>query len=342
MQIALLNTMMPYIYGGAEILADDLEERLQELGHEVLSFQLPFPQSYQAQLITLIETARLLCFDEYDRVIAFKFPAYCIRHHAKVIWATHQLRQVYDLWGKENGLQPGPVDESIRKIIKAADEEDIPLSRHIFTISSETSRRMMYYNGIHSTVLWPPLKNHHLYFTEKTGDYIYYPSRINSLKRQHLAIEAMRYVKSGVKLIITGLSEGTYLNQLRTIIRTNNLENRVTLRNEWISEEEKRLLIANSLGVILIPYNEEYGLVTLEAYYSSKPMITCTDSGGVTEFVQDGIDGFVIQPEPKEIAGAMDRLYEDKQSAERMGKAGLDDINRRDITWPSTIRRLLE
>jgi glycosyltransferase involved in cell wall biosynthesis len=53
------------------------------------------------------------------------------------------------------------------------------------------------------------------------------------------------------------------------------------------------------------------------------------------------VNGFVVDPTPQAIARAMDILYEDRNLAEQMGKVGLDAITQRDITWPSTIRRLL-
>jgi len=341
MRIALFNIMMPYIRGGAEILVDDLAEQLQAHGHEVLIFRLPFPLSFEAPLVATIESARTLCFDEFDRVIAFKFPAYCIKHHAKVIWMFHQFRQVYDLWGKEYGLQPSPTTESIRKIVMAADDEDIPRSFHVYTIAKQVANRLKHFNNINSTVLYPPLQHHELYYTQKTGDYLFYPSRINSMKRQHLAIEAMCHVKSGVRLVIAGVCEGSYFAQLKKLIQDNDLEKRVELRNEWISDEEKRALMANALGVVFIPYREDYGFVSLEAFYSAKPIITCTDSGGATEFVENGKSGFEVRPRPEDIAAAMDKLYFDKSMAESMGKAGQDEIHRREITWPSTIKRLL-
>src|SRR5215211_3654046 len=156
MRIALFNIVMPHIRGGAEILVDDLAEQLQAYGHEVILFRLPFPLSFEAPLLAMIESARTLCFDEFDRVIAFKFPAYCIKHQAKVIWMFHQFRQIYDLWGQEYGLQPGPIGESIRKIIVAADNEDIPRSRHIYTNSLEVANRLQKFNGIAAKVLMPP------------------------------------------------------------------------------------------------------------------------------------------------------------------------------------------
>ncbi len=343
MRIALFNIFIPFVYGGAEILVDDLAEQLREYGHEVLLFRLPFPQSSEAPLLASIEAAHMLSFDEFDRVITFKFPAYCIKHNAKVIWMFHQYRQVYELWGGEFGLQPGAIAESIRRLIFAVDNEDILRSRHIYTNSLEVATRLKKFNNINSKVLMPPLKKYELYFTEKASDYIYYPSRITPLKRQHLAIEAMTYVKSGVRLCITGLcNENMYFDQLKKLIHDNNLEKRVELRNEWISDEDKRGLLANALGVIYIPYKEDScGFVSMEAFYSAKPVISCTDSGGTRELVNNGINGFEVLPTPQAIAGVMDILYEDKERAERMGKSGLDEIIYRDITWPSTIRKLL-
>jgi len=343
MRIALLNTFIPFIYGGAEILVDDLAEQLRDYGHEVLLFRLPFPQSSEAPLFTSIEAARMLSFDEFDRVITFKFPAYCIKHHAKVIWMFHQYRQVYELWGEEYGIQPGALGESIRRLVVAADNEDIPRSRHIYTNSLEVLSRLKRFNSINATVLMPPLKKHELYYNEKADNYIYYPSRITPLKRQHLAIEAMCHVRSGVRLYITGLcEERMYFDKLKKLIHDNKLEKRVELRNEWISDEEKRSILAQALGVIYIPYKEDScGFVSMEAFYSGKPVISCTDSGGTSELVNDGVNGYEVLPTPQAIAGAMDMLYEDKSRAERLGKSGMDGIMLRDITWPSTLRKLL-
>ena len=341
MRIALINTFMPYIRGGTEIVEDDLVDQLREHGHEVFNFRIPFPNSYEAPLVATIEATRMMCFDEFDMVLAFKFPAYCIQHNSKVIWLFHQFRQVYDLWDVEFSNISGLAGKTMQYIYRIADNENIPCSRQIFTIGGEVSKRLKKYNNIHSEVLYPPLKNQKLYYTEKTEDYFYYPSRVTPIKRQHLAIEAMRFVKSGVRLIITEICEGTYFKQINDQIREYKLEKIVTLRNEWISDEEKRSLIAKSLGVIFIPYKEDYGLVTLEASYSAKPVITCNDSGEPVEFITHGVNGYVVPPEPEAIATVMDNLFNNRSLAEELGKASLLEIIHRDITWDSTIRKLL-
>ena len=71
MKIALVNTFMPFLRGGAEILVDDLKKQLQKRGHQVTLFRLPFPSDYEVGLIELVLGSKLLDFTSYDKVIAF-------------------------------------------------------------------------------------------------------------------------------------------------------------------------------------------------------------------------------------------------------------------------------
>lgn len=342
MRVALVNNFAPYLRGGAEILVDDLVDQLRQHGHDPVLFRIPWPESF-SRLPSAVQYARMMQFDEFDRVIAFKFPAYCINHQAKVMWLFHQYRQVYDLWDSDYGHRPAPVSNSIRKFILDVDRADIPESRHIFTIGQEVSKRLLRFNGIHSVSMMYPLNKQDTYYSNSTGNYLYYPSRINSMKRQHLVVEAMGYVKSDVRLVISGLCESVeYLDNLKQIINRYGIEKKVSIRNEWITDEEKKALYSNALGVFYIPYFEDScGLVTMEAFYSSKPVITCSDSGGALELVQHGISGLEAEPTPQALAEAMDRLFEDKKEAEQLGLAAFSDVVSRNITWTTTIERLL-
>lgn len=343
MRIALFNTMAPFVRGGAEILVDDLAEQLRLRGHEVALFRIPFPNNYEVPLLETILASRMFRFDEYDRVIAFKFPAYCLNHPNKVMWFFHQFRQVYELYDKQYGLVDDDLGKAIKSILTQIDNNEIPQSRHIYSNAQEVTKRLWKYNKINSEVLNPPLKNMNDYYNESIGDYIYYPSRITELKRQHLAIEAMRYVKSEVKLIISGkCDEVDYFCSLEQIIKKNNLHNKVKIENRWISDEEKMKYLANSLAVMYIPYKEDScGFVTMEGFYSAKPVISCKDSGGTVEFIDDNITGLFADPNPEDIAQKMDKLYKDKNLALQMGKKAKEEITRRNITWDETIRRLL-
>ena len=339
MKIALVNTITPFIRGGAEILVDDLFDQLQQRGHRVTLFRLPFPNEYEVQLQELVLAGKLLDFTSYDRVIAFKFPAYCVCHPHKVLWLFHQFRQVYDLWKTSEGLDI----QALRQLICNIDSRDIANSQAVFVIGDEVKDRLYQYNKINSELIYPPLPNQVDYYCAASSDYIYYPSRVTKLKRQHLAIEAMRFVKSNAKLVLTGeCNDSGYERALTDLIKKYNLQEKVDYKNVWLDKEEKIKKIAESMAVLFIPYKEDYGYVTLEAFYASKPLITCTDSGSPVKFLADGKNGYIADPTPESIAEKIDMIYENKEKTRKMGEYAYESILRKEISWDETVRRLLQ
>ena len=87
------------------------------------------------------------------------------------------------------------------------------------------------------------------------------------------------------------------------------------------------------------PFNEDYGFVTVEAFASAKPVLTCRDSGGPAELVRDGVNGFVTDPTPEGLARALRILTDDRALAIRIGEAGAADVAR--MTWPDAVSQLL-
>jgi glycosyltransferase involved in cell wall biosynthesis len=108
-----------------------------------------------------------------------------------------------------------------------------------------------------------------------------------------------------------------------------------------IPDAEKYAWYANALAVAYPPYDEDYGYVTLEAMLSSKPVITCADSGGPLEFVVDGETGFVTPPEPRALAEKLDWLCEHQGQAARMGRNGRAHYADQQISWDHVVQTLL-
>jgi glycosyltransferase involved in cell wall biosynthesis len=345
MKVAIVNNCVPFIYGGAEFLADSLKDKLIEYGHEAMVVKIPFQWNPPERIIDHILACRLIKLENVDKVIALKFPAYYIEHPNKTLWMLHQFRQVYDMWGTEyQGLPNSPEGLSIRNAIINADNKYLNEVKKIYTNSKVVSDRLKKFNNIDSEVLFPPLMEAEKFYCEEPGDYIFYPSRINQTKRQYLAIESMRYTKSDVKLVIAGSPDtANDLVHIEQMVQQYNLQDKVRILGKFISQEEKAELFAKSLGNIYIPYDEDsYGYVTLEAYHSQKPVITCNDSGGTDVVVKDNLTGYVVSPEPKEIAEAMDKLYLDKELSKKLGKNGLEHLKSLGITWDNVIERLIQ
>ena len=58
---------------------------------------------------------------------------------------------------------------------------------------------------------------------------------------------------------------------------------------------------------------------------ASKAVVTCTDSGGTLEFVQDRETGLVVEPEADALAAAMDELWNDRRLAGSLGAQAIDN-----------------
>lgn len=71
-----------------------------------------------------------------------------------------------------------------------------------------------------------------------------------------------------------------------------------------VSNEERQALLSSSCGLLYTPSNEHFGIVPLEAMYSSIPVIA-VNSGGPLETVISGETGYLCEPTPLEFSNAM-------------------------------------
>lgn len=337
MKIAIFNVMVPFMRGGAEILAEDLERELIKRNHDVDLYKIPFSDYNYLKIIDIVYSVLSLNFDDYDRVIALNSPAFYAVHKNKVQWMCHQFRQVYELWNTEYGLsEKDKMHVVMKNLITRLDNKFIGKTGKIYTYGIGVQNK-------ESISLYPPLKDNTIFYNKSQGDYFYYPSRISKMKRQELVIKAMEYVKSEVKLIISGkFDDDNFKKEIYSLLKNKKIASKVKIHEGWISEEEKCRLYAESLGVIFTPYLEDYGYITAEAFYSHKPVITCKDSGGPLEHVKNGENGLIVDSSPKEIAKAMDYLYENRDKAKEMGENAYNYIESANITWEETIKRLLD
>lgn len=342
MRIAVVNSQTPFVRGGAEQLAGWLVDRLREHGHRAELVSLPFRWHPLPKLLEHALAARLVRITDVDRVIALKFPAYYVPHDDKVLWVLHQHRQVYDQWGTEFGLPDTSEGRYIRRAITEADNRLLAEVRRVYTISRVVAGRMRIFNGYEPAALYPPLGDDRSYYHGEAGNYLFFPSRINQLKRQLLAVQAMRHVSSDVRLVIAGEPDHRRLDldPVSELAADRELRDRVELLAGWLPERRKLELLAHCLGVLFPPYNEDYGFVTLEGFLASKPVITCTDSGGPVELVEDGVSGYVAEPDPRSIAEAIDQLAGDRNRAAQMGVSGRERVQSLGIDWDHVVEEL--
>jgi glycosyltransferase involved in cell wall biosynthesis len=348
MRVLIATVQIPFIHGGAEILAAGLRDALIAEGHEAEIAAIPFKHYPPERILDHILACRLLDVTEsfgrpIDRLIGLKFPAYFIPHPNKVLWILHQHRQAYELWMNPaaGDLVYSPKGVQIREAIWKADRELIPEARRICALSANVSRRLKEHCGIDSVPLYSPAPCAEQFYSAEPEEYLFFPSRLNPLKRQVLTVQALSKTQQPVRLRLAGVADNS---EFEHTIRALAVELRVQDRLEWlgnVSEQDKRELYARSLGVVFPPLDEDYGYVTLEAMLAQKPVITCRDSGGPLEFVVHGETGLVVEPSRESLALAMDTLWENRTQARAWGQAGRDRYSSLDISWRTVVRTLL-
>lgn len=346
MRALIVTVQVPFVRGGAEMLAEGLEAALNAAGHHVEIARLPFKWYPPERIVDQILATRLIDLTEssgstIDRVIGLRFPAYLVPHPNKVLWILHQYRAAYDLWGGELcDLMRFPNGLEVRDAIRAADSAFLPEARATFTIAQNVADRLKRFSGVEAQALYHPPPGAELFYSCPAEDFLFFPSRINRTKRQLLLVDALSYCKEPVRLRIAGEAEDPgYEREICERIRRLGLADRVERLN-GVDEQTKRELYARCLGVVFPTFDEDYGYVTLEAMLASKPVITCSDSGGPLEFVRDGETGLVVEPAAQALAHGLDRLWRDRAEAARFGEAGRARYQDMDISWTRVVETL--
>ncbi len=346
MKIAIATVQVPFITGGAEILVENLRDELKKRKHEAEIVAIPFKWYPSETLLNCMIIGRMIDLTEVngekiDLVIAMKFPAYFLKHENKVIWLIHQHRQAYDLWDTEYGdISLWEDGVFIRNTVIKNDTKYLREAKNIFTIADNVTERLKKYNKINALTLYPPPRSSEKFCCKAYQDFIFYPSRIDKMKRQRLLIKAVRYLKSDTKIYIAGKGNESEMKYLHSLIDKYNLKKNVKLLG-YISEEEKIDYYSKSLATYFGAYDEDYGYVTLESFLSKKSVIVHDDAGGPLEFVENTFNGFVISDNPKSIAKKIDLLAHDRALAKKMGENGFKTITSKNINWDFVIDRLL-
>ena len=341
LNIAICTSQVPFVRGGNEVLVDGLRDALVARGHKVDIIALPYRWYPHEQLISSAMAWRMIDITEsngrpVDIAICTKFPSYVVKHPCKVTWLVHQHRQIYDWFGTPmSGFTGTPDDVRVRRLVMEMDRKTLAESRKIFTISRNVANRLERFNGLAGTPLYPPLRQDLHLEPGPYGDYIFSLNRLDAAKRVDLLVDSLA-LAPGVRAIIAGT--GPDAEALKRKAGKLGISGRVEFAG-FVSDQQAADLYANAGAVYFSPVDEDYGYGAVEALQAARPVITASDSGGVLEFVEDGVTGLVSLPEPAAVAASIKRLMSDRALAERLGTAGRARVS--GITWDHVVDTLL-
>ncbi len=341
MRIAVCAPKVPFVYGGAEILAETLVAELRTRGHEADLVTIPFKWYPRARVLTQALLWRLTDLEEadgrrIDLVIATKFPSYAVRHPNKVVWLVHQFRQAYELDGTALGqFGPDSFDRATRRAVHRLDNRALGEAQKLFAISENVAGRLRTNNDLEAKVLRPPPQNLDYRF-EEYGDFVLSVGRLDRAKRIDLLIRALA---EDLRLEAVVVGEGPEALRLRELACELGLEGRITFAGR-VARDELAHLYASCLGVFYAPVDEDLGFVPFEAFLAEKPVVTTHDAGAPLEVVTNEQTGLVCEPEPAAVAAALARLAGSRDEAQAWGRSGRRLAEQ--ASWDVVVERLLE
>lgn len=341
-KIAVLHAQVPFMRGGAELMVENLTKELNKRNYEAELVSLPFKWYPNNTLLDSVLAWRMIDLSEsngnkIDLVIGTKFPTYAVKHDNKILWLMHQFREAYDLSDNKdyaglNTIEDGP---KTRDIVINVDNNVIPESKEIFTISKNVTNRLKVYNDIDSIPLYHPPMHVGKYKSTNYDNYILSVGRLDKKKRVDLLIKSLQFCDNSVQAIIAG--RGPEQEKLEKLTRDLKLENRVKFLG-FVNDDELIELYANAFAVYFAPVDEDYGYITLEALLSKKPIVTCMDSGGVLEFAEDEKSAFITNVDEAEIGNKINSLFNNKLKCKEMGQFGYEKV--KNISWDNVIDKL--
>ena len=300
--------------------------------------------------IAQIESSRAVQAGRADVVISTQPPSFLVEHPRHLSIFYHHIRPFYELgeyFVRANLVEPemhAIATEAVRKI----DDRALRQVSHIMAGSESVAERLALYNnrtaGMSVFHAGPSIERPIEGGRAGASKHVLCVSRHDFPKRTELFVHAARLAPE-----LTSVSVGTggRLGIVRTIDQRFSedgvppviADTDLWLTNHpWIdpssvttqasnlrvagsvSDDELDCLYRDALCVVAPALLEDYGLTVIEAMGYGKPVIVCNDGGHLCHFVQDGVNGLVVEPTGAAIAAAMRRLASDPQLATQLGE----------------------
>lgn len=146
-------------------------------------------------------------------------------------------------------------------------------------------------------------------------------------KRPHLLIEAFagladKYPDWQAELW-GDVDQRAFYEELKFMIKSKNLQDRVFLKGT--SNEIPKILQRSDIFAFPSAY-EGFGLALGEAMSMGLPAVGYKSCSAVNELIQDGVNGFLCEEGPEDLAAGLDRLMGDRALRVRMGQAARESM----------------
>ena len=374
------DAVYPWVKGGAEVRIYEMGKRLSAQGHEIHLFGIkwwegsavikykgmtlhgvckPKPlyvngrRSISEALVFAVSLFPELKKEKFDLIDVSVFPyfscftakAVSLLKKTPVILTWHEVWD--DYWYEYLGRKKGFFGRTIERIISKLSPNNLAVSEwtaeRLETLGVPENLIAVIPNGIDFTRLSniePEKGRASAEFENKLYDIIF-AGRLIKEKNVDVFINAITLLKADfpkIKCCIVG--DGPEKEKLVALTK----EKKVYQNFEFPGFQEYEALIKKikASKILVLPSSREgFGMVVIEAFACGVPVLTVKEKYNAAQsLVENGVNGFVTQLEPGEIASGIRKVLENKTFYRKASEASLDKAKEYD--WGQIIEEYTE
>lgn len=362
------------VTGGFEVVLDRLATHLTGKGHSVVWLTVPGTVDDRAgdpvarsehpeffDYSSLVARFSTLDASAVDVVVATQPGSWAVDHPRKIALFYHHQRIFYDL--AESHLRASGKDPEIHaeacRLVRELDSRHFDTVEHFLVPSHTVKDRLIRYSGIDPSrmslfLAGPVFGPAATPDPDRTRSTVVCVSRSEFTKRTQLFVAAAHEGFDAPAVLIGGggqlptvrryaaeLAAGVAVAE-RAWDATPVAERVEVVVPELpvdivgrLSDDDLRSAYSRAICLVAPALDEDYGLTVLEAFAFGLPVVVCSDGGGLVEFVDDGVNGLVVDPEPAAIARAVRSLTNDAHRLQTMSLAARATAER--YTWKQAL-----
>lgn len=312
---------------------------------------------------SLLERFERINVADADLVITTQPGSWAVDHPRKLAVFYHHQRVAYDLEAPyiEAGLGDPEVHTSASELIRQLDTPHLGTISHFLVPSETVAGRLETFNNVDRSRMSKFLAGPHHVAAGPSNVFsdVLCVSRSEFTKRTELfAAAAFEGFGASARLVGTGGRlpfVRRYVADLMADVprepepwnapagtsqESRQVADGPVCISGWLDDAQVADAYRSAAVIVAPAHNEDYGLTLLEGMSYGKPVVVCSDGGGLVEMVDDGTTGVVTEPNPAAIAEAVRQLMSDLPATREMGSAALRSAER--YTWQRAASQLLD
>lgn len=325
MRILIVGTIQGDNGYEEEYLIKNIEKYLISQGHTVDNFMLPFTRDMLA-LPDQIVAYQMVDTSSAEMLITIGFPACTVKHCNKIIYLLETFPMLHEYWESEYGVLPNAQYSRIYETINEIEGKVLKEAKKIVCNSEILRNDLNKRYAIESTVQFYPN------VFEKFDDYYIKDERYYICETSLLPYQRIELLLDTIKLLTVGKwylyipkTNPVYLETLEKQIEARQITDKITLCKGIISDNA----IRNATACFATDYEvRKIPGVIIRCASLGTPVITCEDSGAITEFVSLNNCGIIEKSDVNILAKRFHQLKVIKKSKNAKKSGDLESFMR--------------